>query len=176
MGSTWLLFFLPFFPPSGHLTLSPVSDLRGGILQLITLTQGFVCTAACQGSWLESGVRSNPVCRVGVRVWSESGGGDNVRGIWVKRTVCGQAGWYVLWAGAGAGGDHPYHMFLGVLQRARLQAQRAQHTQPLALPDAFKFFFHLLRVCRNLHNMPMQTHTRTHTHFQRNSLLISRQH
>lgn len=44
---------------SGHLTLSAISDLRGGILWLITLTRGSVCTAACRGSWLEAGTGSN---------------------------------------------------------------------------------------------------------------------
>lgn len=129
------------------------------------------------GGW--SGVQPSVLRGAGGRKGGREGGrergeggesrrGDRVRGIWVKRTVCGQAGWYVLWAGAGAGGDHPYHMFLGVLQRGRLRAKRAQHTQPRALPDALIFFFFsplllLLRACRNLHNMPMQTHC-THTH------------
>ena len=44
---------------SGHLTRSAISDLRGVILWLITLTQGCVCAAACWGSWLEAGTGSN---------------------------------------------------------------------------------------------------------------------
>ena len=44
---------------TGHLTLGAISNWRGGILRLITLTQGSVCTAACRGSWLEAGTGFN---------------------------------------------------------------------------------------------------------------------
>ncbi len=135
---------------SGHLTLSAISDLRGGILWLIALTRGSVCTAACRGSWLEAGTGSN-WCgkkRESERKKKEreregekrrGGCGEKVWEIWVKRTVSGRAGWDVVWAGVGVGGDHPHHMFHGVPQCGWLWAKRTQHTQPHALPDALIF-------------------------------------
>ena len=64
---------------------------------------------------------------------------EKVWEIWVKRTLRGRVGWDAVWAGAGVGGDHPHHMFHGVLQCGWLWAKHTQHTQPHALPDALIF-------------------------------------
>lgn len=48
-----IYFYRCFFIFFCHLTLDAISYLRGDILWLVTSTHGFVCTAACRGSWLE---------------------------------------------------------------------------------------------------------------------------
>ena len=62
---------------------------------------------------------------------------EKVWEIWVKRT----GEWGGMWCGhaVGVGGDHPHHMFHGVLQCGWLCAKHTQHTQPHALPDALIF-------------------------------------
>lgn len=105
---------------SGHLTLSEISNLRGGILCLITLTRGSACTAACRGSWLEARMGYNWCGKRRESARQRGGRGrekvDYVAGmkvweIWVKRTVWGWVGWGMVWAGVGVQGwSSPSHV------------------------------------------------------------------
>ena len=82
---------------TGHLTLRAILNRRSGILWLITLTGGSVCTAACQGSWLEAGTGSNR-CGKGEGEKSERGRakkreerrGEGDKGLVERR--CGRSG------------------------------------------------------------------------------------
>lgn len=89
---------------------------------------------------------------------------EKVWDIWVKRTVWGWEGWDVVWAEVGVGGDHPHHMFHGVLWCGWLWTKHKQLTQPYALPDAL--------ICTA--TSPTCPYTHTYTHNLR-SRLISEQ-